>query len=58
MIVAADVERAAALRPAAKASPVARELAASAGLDLSTVAGAGPASALCERMSSKPCLNG
>jgi pyruvate dehydrogenase E2 component (dihydrolipoamide acetyltransferase) len=46
MIVAADVERAAARQSTAagavKASPVARRLAAQAGVDLSTVTGSGP----------------
>jgi pyruvate dehydrogenase E2 component (dihydrolipoamide acetyltransferase) len=42
MIVAADVERAAAGAATVKASPVARRLAAQAGVDLSTIAGSGP----------------
>ncbi len=40
MIVAADVEKAAAAQP--KVSPVARKLAAEAGVDLSSLAGSGP----------------
>jgi pyruvate dehydrogenase E2 component (dihydrolipoamide acetyltransferase) len=42
MVVAADVEQAAAGVATVKASPVARRLAAQAGVDLSTVAGSGP----------------
>jgi pyruvate dehydrogenase E2 component (dihydrolipoamide acetyltransferase) len=42
MIVAADVEQAAAAQAAIKVSPVARKLAAEAGLDPVTVAGTGP----------------
>jgi pyruvate dehydrogenase E2 component (dihydrolipoamide acetyltransferase) len=42
MIVAGDVEVAAASRPETKASPVARKLAASAELDLLNIAGTGP----------------
>jgi len=47
MIIAADVERARAIRPVAasgaiKASPVARRLATRAGLDLGAVSGSGP----------------